>query len=511
MEANLQHDTDTVLTAYDYSGGSIGRRTSLGGLIAIAGQGTKLAIQVMGLAVLARLLRPDDFGLFAMAATVAGFVSLFADLGLSTATIQRKTLTQPLVSTLFFVGLGVAVAISAIAALLSGIAADFYGDARVGPLVIGLAMTVPIGAAGAQHGALLARGMRWMPIQLAAVSGQLAGLLGALVMIETGAGYWALVAQALVAQFCIAAIQWASCSWRPSLNLDFGGALRAIGFGANVTGFALANYLHRQADNVLIGKRWGEAELGFYTRAYSLVLLPMTLANSAIGMAVVPLLSRCQDDPQSWRRYFLRALSLNCFGAYCLAAILTVNAQAIVQFVLGPKWGYSGAILFWLSFSLFPIAPMNAMGWLFISLDKSSRWLRWGLLTSILFPLAFYAGLTFRSIGVAVAYSVTVTALAVPCVAYATEGTAAGIRDIGRAIRSPLIAASATLAGGLALRPLWAALSPPLSLAAGVFACIALFGTAGLLLLFIDREQQPQRRALIALLKARPNAFSIHR
>jgi PST family polysaccharide transporter len=502
MDADTQPDPESVLSAYDFSGGSIGRQTSFGGLIAVASQITRLMIQLAGVAILARLLDPADFGLVAMAATVAGFVSLFGDLGLSTATLQRKTLTQAMVSTLFYVGLAVALFVTVVTMLLSGVASQFYGDPRVGPLTIGLALAIPLAAAGAQHGALMARGMRWVAIQAAAITGQATGLtIAILIAWRTDLGYWALVAQVVVGQLCTLVMQWSACKWRPSMTLGIQQTFREIGFGVNLTGFGLANYFHRQIDNVMIGKRWGEAELGFYTRAYSLVALPMTMVNSAIGSAVIPLLSRHQDDSKAWRSYFLRSLSLTCFGAYGLACILTVNADGIILFVLGDSWVYSGTILFYLTFSLFPIAPMNAMGWVFISLDKSARWLRWGLFTSALFPLAYYAGLSFRSEGVAIAYSLSVAALAVPCIWYASRGTSITSADVVSAIRSPLVASVVTLAIGLLLRPVWRPMGSTISLVLGVFVTTAVFGLVSLALLFIDKQQESQRRLLWSLLK----------
>jgi PST family polysaccharide transporter len=301
------------------------------------------------------------------------------------------------------------------------------------------------------------------------------------------------------------------CPWRPSFTLNVSGTFSEIGFGANVTGFGIANYFHRQADNVLIGKRWGEGELGFYTRAYGLISLPMTVVNNAVGSAVIPLLSRFQDDPTAWRRYFLRALALTCFGSYSVAVLLSVNSHEIIHLLLGPSWDYSGSILFYLSLSLFPITPMNAMGWVFISLDRSARWFRWGLLTSLAFPAAYYAGLSFRSVGVAIAYSLAVAVLSLPCIWYATKGTAITPVNVGKAIRSPFIAGVTTVIAGLLFRPLWAGTQPVTALLIGLSATTAAFVVMSAALVFTDPEQEPQRQLLWSLFKARHSAFSIDR
>jgi O-antigen/teichoic acid export membrane protein len=183
--------------------------------------------------------------------------------------------------------------------------------------------------------------------------------------------------------------------------------------------------------------------------------------------------------------------------------VLNVNAHAIITVVLGPAWTYSGTILYYLTFSLFPIAPMNAMGWVFISLDRSARWFRWGLLTSIVFPFAYYAGLAFRSEGVAIAYSFAVLALAIPCIVYAAHNTPISAADVARATRSPLVAAATTLFICFQLNSLWAQLEPLASLAVGGVVTTLIFGLVSIALFFIDSEQGPQRNILISWWRGR--------
>jgi hypothetical protein len=98
-----------------------------------------------------------------------------------------------------------------------------------------------------------------------------------------------------------------------------------------------------------------------------------------------------------------------------------------------------------------------------------------------------------------------------PCIVYATKGTAITAAEIGKAVRAPLLAGAATVAAGLALRPLWQTMPHALALVAGVVATTALFGIVSLALLFIDKEQERQRRLLWSLLTGHPRAVPIDR
>ena len=108
-----------------------------------------------------------------------------------------------------------------------------------------------------------------------AIVAQFAGSVTAILLAWlTSLGYWALVAQTWASASVSLILLWLTCPWRPSLARNWRTIGPAVRFGAHLTGFGIVNYFHRQFDNVLIGWRWGSADLGFYTRAYALLTLP---------------------------------------------------------------------------------------------------------------------------------------------------------------------------------------------------------------------------------------------
>jgi PST family polysaccharide transporter len=493
----------------DHLEGGMARRTAKGGVMAISTQLIRLVIQVAGSAVLARLLAPGDFGLIAMAATVTGFVALFSDLGLSSATIQRKAITQNVVSTLFYLGIAVGLVVTLITVAIAFAAAGFYGDERVKLLAISMSLAIPLGAAGSQHGALLARGMFWVRINAITIISQTVGMTAAVLLAWlTPISYWALVAQTLLTALVSVVLLWIACPWRPSLVLKFRDAREEIGFGLNLTGFSIANYFHRQADNVLIGRRWGETELGYYNRAYSLLLIPISLVNGAVGSVVMPLLSRHQDRPDQWRDYLLRALAFTCFACHAMACLLVVNSKEIIDVMLGPGWANSVPIFTWLGLSLFGMAPMNAMGWVFMSLGQTGRWFRWGIFTAIYFPAIFLVALPYGATGVAMAYAIAVSLVMIPCIAYAIRNAPVTLLQILRILRAPFVASAVTLALIMMVRPDFSPLHPFVGLAAGTALTGLVYAVAALAALLLDPAQKRQQETLLMLVRAGRSRFA---
>ena len=91
-----------------------------------------------------------------------------------------------------------------------------------------------------------------------------------------GAGYWALVINQLVMAGVTVIGAWIACRWRPSWPTRGAGVRSMVSYGGNLTGFNIMSYFARNFDNLLIGKFWGAYQLGVYSRAYQMLLMPMS-------------------------------------------------------------------------------------------------------------------------------------------------------------------------------------------------------------------------------------------
>ncbi|MFM6075593.1 MAG: oligosaccharide flippase family protein, partial [Dolichospermum sp.] len=108
-------------------------------------------MQFLTTAVLARLLSPSDFGLVGMATVITGFISIFNDLGTSAAIIQRKQISDSLVSTIFWVNVIIGLLASLILLVCSPLVAIFYREPRVTEVLRVLALTFIISGFSIAH------------------------------------------------------------------------------------------------------------------------------------------------------------------------------------------------------------------------------------------------------------------------------------------------------------------------------------------------------------------------
>src|SRR5713101_6298669 len=220
--ASEQHfATDHLLT-------NLKGRTISGAFITIAAQGAQFVLSLGSIMVLARLLTPKDFGLFAMVTAVMGYLRVFKDAGLSTATVQREGITHAQVSNLFWINVAVSGAISLIFAAGSPIVAWFYREPRLVPITLVLSITFLLSGLIVQHTALLNRQMRFKALALIQVGSMLIG------MAWLRYSYWALVWGNLATVVATVVLTWFAIPWRPQAPSRRSGIRSLVSFGANM-------------------------------------------------------------------------------------------------------------------------------------------------------------------------------------------------------------------------------------------------------------------------------------
>jgi PST family polysaccharide transporter len=385
----------------------VGSRVIRGGVVTLIAQAAQFVLSMAGTVVLARLLTPQDYGLIGMVTVVTGFLTLFKDLGLSQATVQREHLTHGQTTNLFWVNVGASTLVALAAAALAPLIARFYGEPRLTSIAMVLAVGFVIGGITVQHQALLTRQMRFGLLAVSGIIAAVAGLAVGIVLAWRGAAYWAIVGQQLTVALVTAATAWIFCDWRPGLPSRGSGVRELVAFGGNITGFNVVNYFARNGDNLLIGKVWGASALGLYAKAYQLLLLPLTQINYPVSAVLVPTLSRLATDPARYRAAFLRTLEKLLMVTMPGIVFLMVTADWAVRVVLGPQWLEAARIFTWLAVAGFLQPVGTTTGWLFVSQNRTGAMFRWGLIGSSMTIIAILAGLPWGPVGVAMSYGLS--------------------------------------------------------------------------------------------------------
>lgn len=381
-------------------------RSVRGGAVTLVGQVGGALLSTLSTVILARLLTPEDYGLIAMLGAFAGFIALFKDAGLTAVTVQRRELTQQLVSNLFWlhiiIAIGEVIAVLAIAPLLVWL----YDEPRLMLLALLTSPRNIITAVSMQHDALLRRQMRFKATAVIQLASQVIGLIVAIFMAVGGWRYWSLVGMSLSTAASLTILTWIICGWRPGRFRRGAGVRESLRFGGFLTGASMASYAATNADNAMIGLRWGADALGLYGRAYTLLLLPIRQINGPLAAVAVPALSRLQDDAQRLRRYYAQALSLLAFFTLPGVALMALLAEPIIHLALGKQWLAAAPAFRLLAVGGLAMPLCYSQAWLFIALGLTKQHMVSWIVASVALMLGFFMGLPFGVEGVAAAFAI---------------------------------------------------------------------------------------------------------
>jgi O-antigen/teichoic acid export membrane protein len=384
------------------------------GVVTVLAQGAKFFLTTASTMILARLLMPRDFGLVAMVTTVAGFLRVFKDAGLSIATVQREKITHAQVSNLFWINVAVGALCALILAAAAPIIARFYHDERLIEITLLLSATFLISGSTVQHLALLKRQMRFKALASIEIGSMAVGVVVGVFMALLGYGYWSLVVSSLSMETAALLLTWSISRWRPQLPVPRSGIGPLIRFGIHRTAADFMSTVARGSDNLLIGRFYGAVSVGLYSRASALLIRPLEQFLTPISAVFIPALARLQSQPERYRIAFLRVYEAMLLIAFLVAGLLLSAAHPLTLVLLGPKWEQAAIIFEGFTIAALCLPLANAAWWLLVSQGRGRDMLVAQSINSCAMLLSFIIGLPYGAVGVAIAYSAYSLVIRVP-------------------------------------------------------------------------------------------------
>lgn len=454
-------------------------KTARGAGVTIATQGAMFATQFFGTIWLARLLTPDDFGLIGMVVAVTGFMDTFKDLGLSAATVREKEISPAQVSLLFWFNVAISLSLAIICCALAPGLAWFYGRSELIGITLATAVGfVLAGLYGQQH-ALLRRNMRFVSIAKVEICAAFVGLGAGLLAAFSGFGYWSLIIQRLARGLTASTGYWLSTGWIPDRFRWDPSVKPMLRFGGFLAINNVMSYASRNVDNIAIGQVWGAASLGIYTRAYNLLMLPMSQMGPPIANVIMPALSRLRDEPEKFRRSFVSLLRVVGLVIIPLVAMLLACPDAVISILLGDKWLPAAEIFRWLGVAAL-VQPMTTIcGQLFIVQGCSKEMSKCTLINSILAVVAILVAVPWGPAAVAGSYAISGVLIRSPIfIYYAGQISSVTIRDIYAATLPSLALGLAVFSVATSVPYFLQVQSPPIKILIAFFCSVGIVAIA---------------------------------
>ena len=344
-------------------------------------------------AVLARLISPEEFGIVAITSVFVNLFTIFSDIGVGAAIIQNENLSEEDISSIFFYSICFGLALGTIFFVSSFAVAYFYGNMLYIVLFGILAIALFCGTINTVPNALIMKKKRFASVSIRTViSGLISGGVSILVAIE-GYGVYALVLLSVINNVVIFGWNYISepVIIRKGVNRKSLDKIKS--YSLYLFGFNFLNYFARNLDNLLIGKILGNALLGYYDKAYKLMLYPVQNLTYVINPVIHPFLAVHQNNKSFVYNKYMQILKILSWIGIFVTVFCFYFSKTIVYIVYGKGWEYSIPIFRCLSISLWFQLTTSSTGAIYQSINKTKEMMHSGILYIPIQLILLFVGL----------------------------------------------------------------------------------------------------------------------
>ena len=394
-----------------------------GAVATAASQGVKFLLSFVSQIWLARLISPAEYGLVAMVAPILGFIGIISDLGIGTALVQQKSISQSQISSLFWLNGALSLAVSLGLIAISPAVGLLYHEPKTIAITMAMAAMFFVGSLGIYPAAILTREMRLVARAVIECIAAFVGLVVGVLTAKAGWGYWSLIYLQAAATVTGLLLTWWFARWMPSRPLWDRSVGHIMRFGSSLTVSNIAVYFSMSADNMIVGAVKGKVALGLYDKAYRLVAVQLLQLSAPIGRVAIPLLSRLLGDPPRYASAFRRMVQLpNLISIPALICGMFLSPQ-IVHVFLGPTWSGISPVFSWVCVGGLASSLYGSASWLFTSQGRGRDQMKWSVITSLISIASFVIGIRWGAVGVASVAGVGFVAVQTPLIVMAATKT----------------------------------------------------------------------------------------
>jgi O-antigen/teichoic acid export membrane protein len=377
---------------------------------------TTQIIEFLSTYVLSRLLLPEEYGFVALITVFTGFMAMFVDAGLSFAVIRSdygKRYHKAISNLSFLIGVVLFFIMLALAYPIT----LFYENRELLVPTIILGSNFILKSVNVVPLAILTKELRFSQIGLVKLLGTILTISLMILLAYLGFSYWALIIPVMI-QTVFNGIMYAVMSgfyfrFFPWIYSRL--AIRTTrSLIVNITGFNLINYWARHADNLVIGKVYGAADLGIYNRAYKLLKTSMNLTTNLFGKVLFPSLKQLKSEGGDVKKEYESILGIISIITFPLGAFMILFAEPFVRFMWGENWMEVADFLPYFGLLILLQTLISTVGNIYIIYDKEKVLFRIGGISAIAMIAAILFGAVFSTLHVARFYALSYVLVTVP-------------------------------------------------------------------------------------------------
>jgi teichuronic acid exporter len=296
------------------------------------------AMQFIVSIMLARILMPEDFGLVAMVSVFIALGNSFIDSGFQKALIQKKVLTYVDECSVFYFNVLLAIIVTGIMFLSANVISNYYDQPKLIKITQALSILFLFSSLGLIQDTLLIRKLDYKRIFAVNTLAYTLAAGTSIIMAFRNYGVWSLVVLNVGSTVFRTILLWIIGTWRPSFKFSHNSLKSMYAFGSHLFIVSVLNSVFTNIYQIIIGKYFSPAELGYYSRAKTLSNYPVMLVSNVINQVSFPIFSRMQDDSILLKHYVRKSLRLLTSITFPLMFGAIVVAEPLITVLLTAKW-----------------------------------------------------------------------------------------------------------------------------------------------------------------------------
>jgi len=281
------------------------------------------------------------------------------DSGFGQALIQKKETDEVDYSSVFYINLVVSAAIYGLLFVGAPLIASFYGEAILVDLIRVLSLKFIIAAFSMVQIAKLTKEVQFKKLMIAKLPSTLLGGAAGITAAYMDFGVWSLIIQQLTDITAYSIQVWIQSKWRPMWVFDWQRVKELFDFGSKMMVSGILNTVYKNIYEIVIGRFYTTAQVGFYTQANKIKQLPVQNISSALSRVTFPVLAEIQDDDKRLKRAYKKIIRQVVFIIAPVMVGAVVIAEPMFRFVLTEKWLPAVPYFQWLCVTGF-FYPLNA-------------------------------------------------------------------------------------------------------------------------------------------------------
>lgn len=322
-------------------------------------------------AVLARILTAEDYGVVAVVTVFSTFFSLLADNGFGTAIVQNKDLSKEDVNNIYSFTVYISIGFAIVFALASIPISIFYNSKVYIPLTLMLSVSLFFNSLNSVPSSILNRDKKFSLIAIRTVVIYTICAIITIILAKNSLKYYALAIQSILTALITYLVNMHFVNVKFSFRINFSSIKKVLNYSLYQFAFNIVNYFSRNLDNLLTGKFFGEAELGYYNKAYDLMLYPVNNLTGVISPVLHPILSDYQNEKDVIYKMYLKIVKLLLIIAIIASTGCYLASKEIIHILYGSNWDNSIECFKILSIAIIPQMINSSAGPIFLSIGDS--------------------------------------------------------------------------------------------------------------------------------------------